>query len=152
MTLRLSLSLLAALALAGCASLAPPKPALHWMLQASAAAGSALALTDDGGQDVLRLACRTNPPDLYLASDRLKPASSPVQLRIGDRVFALRPTSGEPRLAATAAMPDALPAALLDGGPISVSAGRETLDRLPPPDGKMAAAFVIACRADTAAG
>jgi len=49
-------------------------------------------------------------------------------------------------------MPDALPAALLDGGPIAVSAGGETLDRLPSPDGKVVAAFVIACRADTAAG
>ncbi|RAK58607.1 hypothetical protein DJ021_01755 [Phenylobacterium hankyongense] len=146
----LVIAVLAGLALAGCASVPMGAPGA-WSLQASATAGAALVFAD-GGRDVLRLACRRSPAELYLASDRLKPAHGEVRLDIDSHRFSLRPTADEPRLAAVGPMPDALPAALLDGGRISVTADGHSLGPLPAPDGKTTAAFVIACRADTAVG
>ncbi|MDB5450304.1 MAG: hypothetical protein JWQ52_1432 [Phenylobacterium sp.] len=150
---RLPAAVLAGLALAGCAS-APMGASVApgaWSLQASATAGAALVFSD-GGRDVLRLACRRSPTELYLASDRLKPAHGEVGLEIDGHRFSLRPASDEPRLAAVAPMPDALPAALLSGGRIGVTADGHSLGPLPAPDGKTAVAFVIACRAETAVG
>ncbi|MDB5465851.1 MAG: hypothetical protein JWQ46_613 [Phenylobacterium sp.] len=147
---RFPAAVLAGLALAGCASV-PTGASGAWSLQASATAGAALVFSD-GGRDLLRLACRRSPTELYLASDRVKPAHGEVSLAIDGHRFSLRPVSDEPRLAAVAPMPDALPAALLSGGRIGVTADGHSLGPLPAPDGKTAVAFVIACRADTAVG
>jgi hypothetical protein len=133
--------------LAGCASVPGPDPAGvtgEWSQQISATAGSSLTLSS-AGQDVLRLACRRNPTDLYLASDRLPAAKGPVRLQIGSHSFTMSPSGEEPRLAATSTVPAALPAALMSGAPIEVSAGGRTLGPLPAPEAKTAAAFAIAC-------
>lgn len=140
--------LVSAAALAGCATTpepAAPPQAGRWAIQASATAGAALAFTDQGG-DVLRIACRRHPFDLYVASDRLPPVAGPARLEIGERAFVLTASSAEPRFSGTAPPPPALDAALMSGEPLRLSAGGRSLGPLPAPDGKLAAAFAIACR------
>jgi hypothetical protein len=151
MTLRRLPIALAALAVAACATVPAPRSPGVWRLQSSATTGAAL-IFEAGGHAVLQLACRRNPADLYVASDQLKATGGPVVLQVGARSFALTARTDEPRLAATAAIPDSLPAALMSGGAIGLSAGRQALPSLPAPDGKVVVAFVISCRAETANG
>ncbi|RAK58025.1 hypothetical protein DJ018_08985 [Phenylobacterium deserti] len=119
----------------------------QWGLQSSATAGTALAFTQQG-QDVLRIACLRSPAGLYVASDRLPPSAGAARLQIGERVFTLTASAtAEPRFSATAPSPPALTAALMSGEPVRLMAGSRSLAPLPAPDGKLAAAFSIACRA-----
>jgi hypothetical protein len=130
---------LLAVVLAACATVRP-EPAPSWTVQASATAGSALIAADARGE-VLRIACRRNPADLYVASPRLDDRA-PVTLQVGDERFELAARDG----AATAPIPPALPAALMAGGAIALGQGRTRLGPYPAPDAKTVAAFAIACR------
>lgn len=154
MTIRTAAALLPALVVAACATTQAPSPPARsaWRVQSSATAGAALVLSGGGGEDVLRLACRRAPSDLYLASDRLKPARGPVTLQVGEHSFTLQAVAEGAHLAAVAPIPDALPSALMNSGAIRVSAGAQHLEGLPTPEGTVVAAFVIACRAETATG
>jgi hypothetical protein len=134
----------ASLALAACATMGPA-PSGKWALQTSAAAGSALFLEDGQGQ-VLRIACRRNPADLYLHTGRLRPSGEPVTLRIGEQSFSLAEQAKLGGLTATGPLPPAFPAALMSGGSVSVHHGGEALGPFPAPDQKTVAAFAIACR------
>lgn len=158
MPARLRLAVLAAFALAtfalaGCATTGrgPATAQGAWRLQASASAGAALVF-EDRGRAVLQLACRRNPSDLYVAADGLKPASGRVTLQVGARRYDLGARPDEPRLAASGPIPDTLPAALMSGGAIGLTAVGQRLPPLPAPDGKVVVAFVISCRAETANG
>lgn len=147
MTLR-PLAIVALLALAGCATV-PVSRQGGWTLQASATAGSALVWGDHQGREPLRIACRRNPADLYVASDIAPPATGPVTLRVDEASFALTPTRDEPRLAATAPMPDALPAALMSAKAVRLTHDGGRAGPFPAPNAKIAAAFAIACRGPT---
>lgn len=137
-----------ALVLGACASLPPPAVPLAggWKLHASATAGSALVRNDAKGREALRIACRRNPADLYVASDLLRAGPEPVLLSIGDKIFTLAPTGDEPRASGTAPIDPALPAALMSGAPIGLREDGRAAGPFPGPDAADAAAFVIACR------
>ncbi|MDB5452060.1 MAG: hypothetical protein JWO33_638 [Caulobacteraceae bacterium] len=137
-----------ALLLAGCATIPPPK-AGAWALQASATAGAALVRTDNQGRDALRIACRRNPADLYVASDLAEPATGQIALTVDDRAFPLTARGEEPRLSATGPLPDGLPAALMSARRVALSYGGRRLGPFPAPDAKTAAAFAIGCRGPT---
>jgi hypothetical protein len=135
-----------ALALVGCATPAkPPAPAGSWRLQASATSGSAL-VRSEAGVEAVRIACRRNPPDLFISSERLPSSTAPVRLEVGRETFALAATADPMGLAATAPLPDGLAAAMMAGGEIAVAQDRRRLGPYPSPDPKTVAAFVIACR------
>lgn len=138
---------LLALALCACATVRPEPPdeASRWTMQASATAGAALVHTDAEGREVLRIACRRNPEDLFVATPWLG-GGGPAQLSVGEAVFALTVVEGGPGLAATAPWPTGLPAALMAGGPVTIRQGRRADGPHGPPDAKTAAAFAIACR------
>ena len=136
---------------AGCATLKPPAPAPEaeggaWALQASATAGSALVRTDAAGGEQLRIACRRNPPDLFVATGQLRNTGAIVLLRAGRTTVPLTPAAEAEGLAATGPLSDTLPAALMGGGEISVTQAGRRLGPYPAPDEKTAAAFAIACR------
>jgi hypothetical protein len=142
------LAVVALLALAGCASL-PTSRQGGWTMQASGTAGAALTWTDVTGREPLKIACRRNPADLYVASDLARPTSGPVTLRIDEATFALTPTHDEPRLAAAAPMPDGLAAALMSARAIGLVGTARRIGPFPAPDAKISAAFAIACRGPT---
>lgn len=139
---------LLALALCACATARPEPPddASRWTLQASAVAGAALVHADAEGREVLRIACRRAPPDLFVASAWLKGGGGPVRLSVGAEEFPLTALPDEGGLSAAAPWPDRLPAALMAGGPVTVSVGRRADGPHGGPDPKTAAAFTIACR------
>lgn len=139
---------LLALALGACATVGPEPPdeAARWTMQASAAAGAALVHTDAEGREVLRIACRRGPQDLFVASAWLRGGGGPVRLTVGDEIFPLTALPGEAGLSAAAPWPDRLPAALMAGGPVTVSLGRRADGPHGAPDARTAAAFAIACR------
>ncbi|WP_374469070.1 hypothetical protein [Phenylobacterium sp.] len=136
--------LLLILALAGCASAPEAPPPGTWALQASATAGSAIVRSDSGGE-ALRIACRRDPPDLWVSTGRLH-GEGPVRLQVGAEPFTLAPAAEPQGLSAVAPLPDRLPAAMMGGGEITLSQGRRRLGPYPAPDAKTVAAFVIACR------
>jgi hypothetical protein len=142
------LAVIALLALAGCATV-PTSRQGGWTLQASATAGAALVWADVAGREPLRIACRRNPADLYVASDIARPAAGPVTLHVDEASFTLTPARDEPRLAATAPMPDALPAALMSAKAVRLTHGAGRTGPFPAPNAKIAAAFAIACRGPT---
>lgn len=141
----------AALALAGCAidarkiglPVKGPKPT--WDVQVSATAGAALVQHTPAGVEALRIACRRNPRDLYIASGGLPARAGPLALEVGGRSFPVTGQTEGPRLTAVGPWPDGLPAALMSGGAVRLALGRETW-AYAAPDAKTAAAFAIACR------
>lgn len=138
--------LLAVLALAGCAT-APPREAVgRWDMQASATAGAALVHAGADGRERLRIACRRNPADLWVATGELRGSGAPVALTVGGETFTLTPADAEAGLSASAPLPPALPAALMGGGTVALSQGGRSAGPFPPPDARTAAAFAIACR------
>jgi|GEM_PF-4933368 len=139
---------LLALALGACATVRPEPPddASRWTLQASATAGAALVHADAEGREVLRIACRRNPEDLFVATPWLRGGAGVPQLSVGEAVFPLNPIDGGPGLTATAPWPSGLPAALMAGGAVTIRQGRRTDGPHGAPDAKTAAAFAIACR------
>ncbi|HEY8616915.1 hypothetical protein [Phenylobacterium sp.] len=142
-----ALSILVALAVAGCASLPAPRPTAAngaWTLQASATAGSALVWTDSRGEG-LRIACRRNPADLWLATPRLKGTPGAVWLATGGDTFQLTAEGVAPVLSAVGPVPETLPSAITAGGGLGVRQGPRAL-AFPSPDPKTATAFAIACR------
>jgi hypothetical protein len=141
--------LLLPLALAGCATGArqtAPTPGT-WALQASATAGSSLTFPTPAGRDALRIACRRNPAELYVASDLAGPTAGPAILSVGRHSFPLAGATGEPRFSATGAVPAGLPAALLENGEIALQLQGRRMGPYPAPDAKQTASFAIACRA-----
>ncbi|WP_334164661.1 hypothetical protein [Phenylobacterium sp.] len=138
---------LLAIALCACATVPPEPPdeAARWTMQASATAGAALVHADAEGREVLRIACRRNPQDLFVASAWLRGAG-PVRLTIGEENFPLTALPDAVGLSAAAPWPDRLPAALMAGGPVTVSLGRRADGPHGAPDARTAAAFAIACR------
>ncbi|HEY8571851.1 hypothetical protein [Phenylobacterium sp.] len=138
--MRPALALVATSILAGCATAPPPQPAGRWSLQASATAGAALVFSDE-----TRIACRRNPPDLLVSAPNGPGTGGKVTLSVGRQTFDLQGEAGAPSLVATGPLPPGLPAALMSGGPVVIRAGGANL-QMPPPDGKLAAAFAISCR------
>lgn len=123
----------------------PPGPKATWTVQLSASAGAALIQAAPAGHEALRVACRRNPTDLYVAAPGLAPTPRALTLQVGEKSFPLTGQTEGRTLAAVGPWPDALPASLMSGGTIRLRLGPQSW-AFTAPDAKTAAAFAIACR------
>lgn len=131
---------------------APPaaeQPAERWSLQASAAAGAAVILSDASGER-LRIACRRNPADLFVSAPALTPIGSEERLTLGagDELAVLVVEQGLPEgapLQAVGAMSPAWVEAMAAGRPVAVSYGAQQV-KAPELPADVRAAFAQGCR------
>lgn len=119
-----------------------------WRLQTSATAGAALVYTDADDAELLRLACRRSPADLYAALPTFTRIASEDRLTIGvGEALATLVVSMEgpdTGLIATGQPQRAIMAPLLEGKPVGVSYGARQLMLQAPPR-PVSQAFVEAC-------
>jgi hypothetical protein len=117
-----------------------------WTMQISAS-GAAIVHTDAAGE-VVRLACRTAPDDLYVEITGIEPIGSEDRLTVGagGQVGALVAdlTYGGPGVVASGIVPDGFLAAVAVGEPIGLAYGA-TYVTLPALDTDMGAQFAAAC-------
>lgn len=127
-----------------------PAPAeSQWTMQASATAGAAIVLTDEGGKEVFRLACRRSPADLYAAVPLLRRVGSEDRLTLGAgdelAVLVVSMEGPEEGLRATGARQPAFVSALAEGRAISFAYGQRQIT-LPPLRLDVRTDFAAACQ------
>ena len=119
-----------------------------WKLEVSATAGTALVHTGSDGVEVMRLACRRSPADLYAALPTFTRINSEDRLTIGvgEALSPLFVSMDGPDagLTATGLPLPAMMEALLAGSSVGVSYGARQLT-LPSPPRAISEAFVEAC-------
>lgn len=93
-----------------------------WTVQVSATSGSALILTVRS-QEILRVACRRQPNDLFVWFYRNVPAEGPVALQIGQEIFGLIHEPDAPELVAAGAISRQFPNAIRSGQPLGIRRG-----------------------------
>jgi len=152
---RTALALAGVLLVGACKDDAPAVES-SWTLQASAAAGAALVHGGSGGPELLRIACRRNPPDLLVVAGTLRPVAGETVLDLGSGAFSVSLTADlslDPQAGVQAAgpIPAAFLAALEAGGALSVTYAGQTL-KLAAPEPELAGQFVKACRQATTQG
>jgi hypothetical protein len=135
----------------------PPPPQVQsealagpsWTLQASAASGAALVHSDAAGEEVMRLACRRRPSDLYAALPGITRIDSEDRLTLGagDQLAVLVVSMDGPAqgLRAEGSRDPAFLAALAEGRPIAASYGARRI-LLPPPPAGVRTAFAAGCQ------
>ena len=122
-----------------------------WAVQSSATTGTALVYAGDEAKEALRIACRRNPPDLYVSAPEISRIGSEERLTLGagSELATLVATPGTPDDAPLEAAGQ-LSAAFLDaverGERISVSYGATQFGPLPSVAETARAAFVAGCR------
>lgn len=125
---------------------APAEP--RWTLETSATAGTALVRADAAGGEVLRVACRANPPELYAAVPGVQRIGSEDRLTLGAgpelAVFVVSMDGPPEGLRATGQFQPAFIDALAAGRDVGVSYGARQMT-LPPPPRETASAFAAKC-------
>ena len=134
----------------------PPEPSipaapLSWGVQSSATAGTALVHADEAGVEVLRIACRRNPADLYVLAPKLTRVGSEERLTLGAgselvTMVASPTTPEEAPVEATGQLTPSFLDAVARGDRISVAYGATQFGPLPSVPDAVRAAFVAACR------
>jgi len=140
----LPFAMMAAFILAACSVSVAPRAAGIWSTQVSATAGVALVRTE-GGKEVLRIACRRNPADVWIGTTLLPDGPGALRLQIGQTVLELVPESGEQGLSATGAPSAAFSQALGSGQPIYLHRANGPGVAVEPPARAAAEAFAAGC-------
>lgn len=134
----------AMLSLAACARPTSPAPGAIWSMQASATAGAAL-IRSEGGNEVLRIACRRSPDDVWISTSLLDDGPGTVRLQIGEAVMDLVSEPDGPPLSASGPPSAAFPAVLGAGKAIPLQRGADASVAIEPPIRATAQAFIAAC-------
>lgn len=113
-------------------------------MQASATAGAALIRTE-GGDEVLRIACRRNPADVWISTSLLHDGPGTVRLQIDQTILELVPEPDGPPLSASGPSNAAFPGVLGSGKAIRLQRGSEPGVAVEPPIRTTAQAFIAAC-------
>lgn len=138
-----------------------PLPSVHgsspaasrpiWTIEVSATAGAALVLNEAGGGERLRIACRRNPTDLYVAVPAFHRIGSEDRLTLGagDEVMPLvvapAATAGA-SVEATGELSQAFVEAIAAGRPIGAAYGAQQIRAVDAPAPDLAQRFAQACR------
>lgn len=112
-----------------------------WQIQASATSGVAVFHQNAKGREDLRLACRRNPDDLLVVSERVGPGVAST-LEVGKAHFPL--TGGPDGLTGTAETARRL-AAALPAAPVVLVQGDRMVGPFAPPPAEIADAFAKGC-------
>ena len=113
-------------------------------MQASATAGAALVRTESG-KEVLRIACRRDPADLWMSTSLLNDGVGTVRVQVGQAILELVPEPDGPPLSASGPRNAAFPAVLGSGSAIRLQRGTGSVVTVEPPVGWTAEAFIAAC-------
>lgn len=120
----------------------------RWNLENSATAGTSLVHSDAAGQEVLRVVCRFNPPELYAAVPGINRVGSEDRLTVGAgaelAVFVVSMEGPDRGLRATGQPQPEFVAALAAGREIGVSYGSRQL-MLPAPTREIGTTFAARC-------
>lgn len=136
--------MVAMLSLAACSRPTSPAPGAIWSMQASATAGAAL-IRSEGGNEVLRIACRRNPDDVWISTSLLDDGPGTVRLRIDQSVLELVPEPDGPPLSASGPPNAAFPAVLRAAKAIRLQRGTGPQVAVEPPARATTEAFIAAC-------
>ena len=128
-----------------------PAAPLSWGVQSSATERSALVHADPDGVEVLRIACRRDPADLFVLAPKLTRIGSEerVTLGAGTELLTLVASPDTPEGAPVQASGQLMPAfleAVERGDRISVAYGAAQFGPLPSVPDVVRAAFVAGCR------